>query len=38
MNKLFAAVLLALSLGAFAYAAEPAKAPAAPGAPAAATA
>src|SRR5690242_2424788 len=34
MRKLFAAVTLALSLGTFAYAAEPAKAPA-PGAPAA---
>jgi len=39
MKKILAAVTLALSLGAFAYAAEPEKAPAgAPGAPAAATA
>jgi cation/acetate symporter len=38
MNKLFAAVLLALFLGTFAYAAEPEKAPGAPGTPAAATA
>jgi cation/acetate symporter len=38
MRKLFAALTLALTLGSFAYAAEPAKAPAAPGAPAAATA
>ena len=33
MKKLFAALTLALALGSFAYAAEPAKAPAAPGAP-----
>ena len=38
MNKLFAAVLLALFLGTFAYAAEPEKAPGAPGTPAAVTA
>ncbi|GFE57868.1 cation acetate symporter [Geobacter sp. AOG1] len=38
MKKLIAAFTLALSLGALAYAAEPAKAPAAPGAPAAMTA
>jgi cation/acetate symporter len=38
MKKILAAVTLALSLATFAYAAEPAKAPAAPGAPAAATA
>ena len=38
MKKILAAVTLAVSLATFAYAAEPAKTPAAPGAPAAATA
>ena len=38
MKKILAAVTLAVSLATFAYAAEPAKAPAEPGAPAAATA
>ncbi|MRR36319.1 ammonia channel protein, partial [bacterium] len=38
MKKLIAGITLALSLGSFAFAQEPAKAPAAPGAPAAATA
>ncbi len=38
MKKLIAGITLALSLGSFAFAEEPAKAPAAPGAPAAATA
>ena len=35
MKKILAAVTLAVSLATFAYAAEPAKAPAAPGSPAA---
>ncbi|WP_306532949.1 cation acetate symporter [Geobacter sp.] len=38
MKKLIAGITLALSLGSFAFAEEPAKAPAAPGTPAAATA
>uniref|UniRef100_A0A831XD00 Cation acetate symporter n=1 Tax=Geobacter metallireducens TaxID=28232 RepID=A0A831XD00_GEOME len=38
MKKLIAGITLALSLGSFAFAEEPAKAPAAPGAPAAAAA